>query len=175
MRRACAIALDHNGRPDAGLGFNKGLIGAFVLGAKTAVGLRVKAMHRILFIDDDPAVSAAVQLVLEHEGYSVALAGGGEAGLELLSSSEFDLAIVDIFMPGLSGLETIAQIRQRRPNLPVIATSGTAARLDRPGSPADVLAQASELGTAAVINKPFRPRDLFATIERCLAGAAAES
>ncbi len=127
-------------------------------------------MRRILLIDDDPAVSAAMQLILENEGYSVTLAGSGEEGLKLLASSEFDLAIVDMFMPGLGGLETIALIRQRTPSLPVIATSGTAPRAERPGSSVDVLARASELGTAAVINKPFRPRDLFATIERCLAG-----
>lgn len=125
-------------------------------------------MRRILLIDDDPSVSAAVQLILEHEGYSVTLAGSGEAGLALLSAAAFDLAMVDMFMPGLGGLETIARIRKHAPDLPVIATSGTAARLDRSGAAPDVLAQASQLGTAAVINKPFRPRDLFATIERCL-------
>jgi len=80
-----------------------------------------------------------------------------------------------MFMPGLSGLDTIARIRARAPRLPVIATSGTAARVDRSGSAVDVLAKASALGTAAVINKPFRPRDLVATIERCLAQDADEA
>jgi CheY-like chemotaxis protein len=126
-------------------------------------------MRRVLLIDDDPAVGAAVQLVLEHEGYAVSLAASGEAGLELLSAAEFDVAIVDMFMPGLGGLETISLIRRRAPALPVIATSGTTAGV---GRGPDVLARATELGTAAVINKPFRPRDLFATIERCLGGGA---
>ncbi len=125
-------------------------------------------MRRILLIDDDPSVSAAVQLILEHEGYAVTLAGSGEAGLALIATTEFDLAIVDMYMPGLSGLETIARIRERAPALPVVATSGTAARAARAGPEADVLARAGELGTKAVIYKPFRPRDLFATIARCL-------
>jgi two-component system response regulator PilR (NtrC family) len=129
-------------------------------------------LPRILLIDDDPSVSAAVQLILEHDGYAVVSAGSGEAGLELMSSCDFDLAIVDIFMPGLGGLETIARIRRLAPDLPVVATSGTASRRDRSGSVPDVLARAADLGTAAVIYKPFRPRDLVATIERCLAASS---
>ena len=130
-------------------------------------------MHRILLIDDDAAVSAAMQLILEHDGYAVSCASGGEAGLALLAEKEFDLAIVDIFMPGLSGLDTIALIRERAPHLPVIAASGTAARADKSGAGVDVLAKATALGTSAVINKPFRPRDLIAVIERCLPSTVA--
>jgi len=129
-------------------------------------------MHKILVIDDDAAVSAAMQLILETEGYSVACAGGGEAGLALLRTTDFDIAIVDMFMPGMSGLDTIAHIREQTTRLPVIAISGTAARVDRSGTSVDVLAKAKQLGTAAVINKPFRPRELIATVERCLAEQA---
>lgn len=129
-------------------------------------------MHRILIIEDDAAVRAAVELILDHEGYSVSVAPDGDAGLDALRSGTFDLVIVDIFMPGRGGLETISLIRQTSPNLPVIATSGASARAGVPGSANDVLGKAIQLGAACVIHKPFRPRDLLQAIERCLACGA---
>jgi CheY-like chemotaxis protein len=125
-------------------------------------------MHRILIIDDDAAVRSAIQLILDYEGYSVVAAADGFAGLDLLGSAVFDLAIVDIFMPGRDGLETIALIRQSAPDLPVIATSGAAVRADSSDSPDDVLGKATRLGAACVIHKPFRPRELLQAIKRCL-------
>ena len=127
-------------------------------------------MHRILIIEDDAAIRAAVELILDHEGYSVALAPDGDAGLDLLRSAAFDLVIVDIFMPGRGGLETIPLIREISPKLPVIATSGASARGSASGSTDDVLGKAIEFGAACVIHKPFRPRDLLQAIEQCLAG-----
>lgn len=132
-------------------------------------------MHRILIIEDDAAVRAALELILDHEGYSVAVAADGDAGLDLLRSDAFDLVIVDIFMPGRGGLETISEIRQTSPNLPVIATSGAAARAGAPGSANDVLGKAVQRGAACVIHKPFRPRDLLQAIERCLAGGTGDA
>jgi CheY-like chemotaxis protein len=129
-------------------------------------------MQRILVIEDDPAIRAAVELILDHEGYSVALAPDGDAGLDLVRSAAFDLVIVDIFMPGRGGLETIGLIRQHAPNLPVVATSGLSARGDGSRSADDVLGQAISLGAACVLHKPFRPRDLLQTVERCLNGGA---
>lgn len=132
-------------------------------------------MQRILIIDDDTAVRSAIQLILDYEGYAVVAAPDGFAGLDLLRSTSFDLAIVDMFMPGRDGLETIALIRQSAPNLPVIATSGAAARLDNSGSGDDVLGQASRLGAACIIHKPFRPRELLAAIARCLSNAEGDA
>ena len=129
-------------------------------------------MTQILIIEDDAAVRAAVELILEHEGYSVSVAADGDAGLDLLRSAAFDLVIVDIFMPGRGGLETISEIRQTSPTLPVIATSGAAARAGVPGTGNDVLGKAMQLGAACVIHKPFRPRDLLQAIERGLAAGA---
>ncbi len=120
-------------------------------------------MCRVLLIDDDAAVGAAVKLVLELEDHAVTLADSGQAGLALLANDEFDVAIVDMFMPGLGGLETMSLIRQRAPALPIIATSGTLA-----SGGSDVLAKAAGHGAATVIHKPFRPRDLLAAIQRCL-------
>jgi CheY-like chemotaxis protein len=131
-----------------------------------------KSMPRILVIEDDPAIRAAVELILDNEGYSVTPASDGDAGLALLRAETFDLAIVDIFMPGRSGLETISLIREHAPAMPVVATSGLSARGDGAHPADDVLGQALQRGASCIIHKPFRPRDLLQTVERCLDGGA---
>ena len=128
------------------------------------------AMARILLIDDDDAVRSAISLILDQEGHAVAAAHDGQAGLDLLASAAFDLVMVDMFMPGLGGLETMARIRALTPNLPVIAISGAVAR--QPSTAADVLAAASATGATLVIQKPFRPRELLQAIATCLAATS---
>jgi DNA-binding response OmpR family regulator len=123
-------------------------------------------MPRILLIDDDAAVCSAISLILDQEGFAVTTAADGQAGLDLAQANTFDLAIVDMFMPGLDGMETIGRLRRIAPAMPIIATSG--AVTSGPGS-ADVLSVATERGAAMVIHKPFRPRDLLQAIAKCTA------
>jgi CheY-like chemotaxis protein len=129
-------------------------------------------MQRILLIDDDDAVRAAISLILDQEGYTVIAAEDGYAGLRHVEAASFDLAIVDMFMPGLDGIETITAIRALTPTLPIIATSGAVAR-NQSGGSSDVLATATERGAAMVVHKPFRPRELLQAIATCLAADAA--
>lgn len=124
-------------------------------------------MQRILLIDDDDAVRAAISLILDQEGYEVIAAEDGHAGLRLVTETSFDLAIVDMFMPGLDGIETIAALRAILPSLPIIATSGAVARSQGGGS-SNVLAVATERGAAMVVHKPFRPRELLQAVVACL-------
>ena len=113
-------------------------------------------MPRILLIDDDAAVRSAISLILDQEGHAVIAAEDGQAGLDLARATNFDIAIVDMYMPGLDGLETIARLRAMVPTLPIIATSGAVGR-GPSGTSSDVLAAATERGAAMVIHKPFRP------------------
>jgi CheY-like chemotaxis protein len=131
-------------------------------------------MPRILLIDDDAAVRSAISLILDQEGHAVIAAEDGQAGLDLARETGFDIAIVDMFMPGLDGVETIARLRAMRPNLPIIATSGAVAR-GQSGASSDVLATAAERGAAMVIHKPFRPRELLQAIAKCLDAAPEQS
>ena len=126
--------------------------------------------RRILLIDDDAAVRSAISLILDQGGYTVVDAEDGYAGLDLVKTELFDLAIVDMFMPGLDGLETIAQIRQQSASLPIIATSGAVGR-SYSGATSDVLAAAADKGASCVIHKPFRPRELLEAIAKCLSEA----
>jgi DNA-binding NtrC family response regulator len=77
--------------------------------------------------------------------------------LKAIEESNFDLAIVDIFLQGTSGLDLIGMIRQRIPNLPVVAISGMTTLDFVTGSP--------ELADVVCLQKPFRPNDLVCAIE----------
>lgn len=113
-------------------------------------------MALILVIDDDPSVRAAVQAVLEQQGMDVLVADSGAAGLRCLEAFAVDVAMVDIIMPGMDGLEIIRALRRRFPTVPVIAMSGGVS-LDRHGAAPDFLRMAGRLGAARCLRKPFRP------------------
>ncbi len=80
---------------------------------------------RILVVDDESGIRFSLRGILEDEGFAVAEAETGEAGLELLDAGEaFDLMFLDIWLPGLDGLEVLARLREDRPELPVVMISG---------------------------------------------------
>lgn len=81
---------------------------------------------RILVADDNRDFCETMKDILEDEGHEVFIAYGGESAVELVQKEHFDLVLMDIVMPGMSGVMTIKQIRQTRPGLPitVITASG---------------------------------------------------
>jgi DNA-binding response OmpR family regulator len=124
-------------------------------------------MHRILVIDDDFSVGVAIQTLLGHQGWDVVLAQGGHVGTETFETSSFDMVMVDLFMPGMDGLETIARIRQRAPLVPIVAMSGFRFS-DSIGSIPDFLDMAAKRGATHCLRKPFGPQQLMAAINACL-------
>jgi CheY-like chemotaxis protein len=125
-------------------------------------------MTRVLVVGDDPMVCMAIELYLERHGLVVTIAGGGETGLRALEDTNFDVMIVDIFMPHMRGFESIRIFHERAPTVPLIAMSGYAfANLDSPAP--DFLRMALELGAARCLRKPFTPGALLAVINECLA------
>ncbi len=124
-------------------------------------------MARILIIDDDRAVSTAIKLVLERSAHDVVVANDGRKGFDLFQASHFDLLIVDIFMPGMDGFETMTSVRRHRPETPVIVISGHMIQSERLNTP-DFLGMATKLGAVSSLQKPFKPRDLLAAIDNCL-------
>jgi CheY-like chemotaxis protein len=98
----------------------------------------------------------------------VLAAAGGAAGIRDFETCAIDLAIVDIFMPDMDGLEVIRTLGAHTPRVPIIAMSEPASR-DRHGAAApDFLGMAGRLGAACCLRKPFRPHQLMAAIETCL-------
>jgi CheY-like chemotaxis protein len=128
-------------------------------------------MARIEVIDDDQAIRTTIKLLLEREGHEVVLAEDGRKGIEQFRTGEFDLLIVDIFMPGMDGLETIRNIHQIRPDIPIIVISGYAFRTALESVP-DFLNMAMKFGAVSSLQKPFRPSQLLSAVATCLQGSA---
>ncbi|SCB55812.1 Response regulator receiver domain-containing protein [Bradyrhizobium shewense] len=124
-------------------------------------------MANILIVDDDPAVQLTIRLLLERAGHHVTVAGDGRKGLALFGASRFDLLFLDIFMPGMDGLETMRHIRVLRPAIPIIVISGRSITPDAYAEP-DFLKMATKLGAVASLQKPFRPDALLAAVDGCL-------
>jgi CheY-like chemotaxis protein len=127
-------------------------------------------LAKILIVDDDSAVQATIRLLLERAGHSVVVAGDGSKGLALFEAEDFDLLLLDIFMPGMDGLETMRLMHRQRPLTPIIVISGKPVTWD-PGSGPNFLAMATKLGAVTSLQKPFRPAALLMAVDGCLAAA----
>lgn len=124
-------------------------------------------MAKILVVDDDPAVQMTIRLLLERAGHSVAVASNGQKGVAAFENGDFDLLFLDIFMPGMDGLETMRHIHRQRPGVPIIVISGRPLVQDAAKEP-DFLAMAIKLGAVGSLPKPFKPAALLGMVEDCL-------
>jgi CheY-like chemotaxis protein len=129
-------------------------------------------LAKILIVDDDNAVQATIQLLLERAGHSVVVASDGRTGLAIFESGNFDLLFLDIFMPGMDGLETMRLVHQTHPQTPIIVISGNPAGS---ASGLDFLNMATKLGAVTSLQKPFKPAALLAAVADCLETAKAAS
>jgi DNA-binding response OmpR family regulator len=124
-------------------------------------------MMRILIIEDDLSVGAAIQMMLAREDYDAVHAPDADAGIKVFDSSSFDLVIIDIFMPGMNGITAISEFRQRAPTMPILAMSGFRFRHSMdPGL--DFLGTAARVGATVCLRKPFAPRQLMAAVQASL-------
>jgi putative two-component system response regulator len=115
---------------------------------------------RILVVDDDPQICTAFVRILEDAGYRAASAASAEAARALLRGREIALVIVDVNLPGESGIELVRQIGLADPNVAAMMVSG----LDDPG-----LAQtALEYGAYGYLTKPVRRNDLVIAVINAL-------
>ena len=112
-----------------------------------------KRMATILLMDDDEQVRMISQTALEGAGYRVLAVESGPSGLRLLEHQEVDLALVDIFMPSMDGLEVIQLLHKSRPTCKIIAMSGGSWEWD-------YLDTARQLGAHDTLKKPFSPQQL---------------
>jgi signal transduction histidine kinase/ActR/RegA family two-component response regulator len=129
--------------------------------AAPAAGVPVLVGLRVLLVDDDVEVRAVARELLVEHGAAVTEAGSGSAALECLHEiGWFDVALLDLAMPGLSGEEVAVKLRQRRPDMPILLMTGynEQAELAR-----GINARAPVDG---VLQKPFRAKELTDAIAR---------
>jgi CheY-like chemotaxis protein len=112
----------------------------------------------ILLVDDDPIVSRFLHDFLSRDGHLVTNAADGVEAFETLarSQSKVNLVITDMVMPGMGGSATISRLREKYPEIKVIAMSGSFS--------GDVAGLAAHLQVHSVLRKPFRPADLLSTV-----------
>ena len=118
---------------------------------------------RILVIDDEPTALDLLRRILEMNGYEVLSAIDGQKGVEIFHQYPCDLVITDMVMPIKDGLQTILDLRQIAPYLPVIAISGGGAI-----SKERYLAVAGYLDNVITIAKPFAIEDITEAVKKLL-------
>ena len=104
---------------------------------------------------------------MAQNGFDVVFAQDARTGLEAIQENKFDVIIVDIFMTGTDGLETIRVFRKHAPAVPIIAVSGFMFR-DTTAPAPDFLSMATKLGAARSLAKPFPAQDLLRAVSGCL-------
>ena len=104
-------------------------------------------MLKILIVDDEPGVRDSLKGVLEDEGYNTSEADSGEACLEFLRSEAADLILLDVWLPGMDGLETLQKIRElsNPPEVIMISGHGTI----------ETAVRATKLGAYDFLEKPL--------------------
>ncbi|MGM0561764.1 MAG: response regulator [Pseudomonadota bacterium] len=121
-------------------------------------------MPTILLIDDEASIIEVMGNSLIKAGYEVLSAENGEKGLQLLEKEAVDAVVTDIIMPEKEGLETIIEIRRKRPELPIVAISGGGRTRQL-----HFLEISRDFGANDVLQKPFKPSQLIASLNSLLA------
>ena len=116
---------------------------------------------RILIVDDEEVLRDVLETVLRREGFDVLLASSGEEALSVLDGAdEIDLVILDIMLPGISGIDTLRSIRVSTPALPVIIITAF--------SSIDGAIEAMKHGAFHYIPKPFKNEEVVLTVNKAL-------
>ena len=113
-------------------------------------------MAKILVVDDERNVRRAFEAILAGKGHLVVAVRGAEEALTAIDREDCDLAILDICLPGMSGLDALQQIKERRPKLPVIVMTGQ-------GTTKTAI-EATKRGAFDYQLKPFVPAEMLQTI-----------
>jgi len=117
-----------------------------------------KYAANILVIDDEPRIRDACSIVLSEKGFTVASAEDGEKGLEMLKEKHFDIILVDLMMPTISGFDVLSEVRKNHPDTVVIVITGYATL--------EHSIEAMKKGAFDFIPKPFTPDQLRTVVEK---------
>ena len=115
---------------------------------------------RLLLVEDEPGLVVTLTDRLEAEGYAIQSVEDGETALERLDSEAFDLLLLDVMLPGMSGFDVCRDLRQRRHGIPVLMLTARGQVTDR--------VVGLKLGADDYLTKPFEMIELLARIEALL-------
>src|SRR5687768_14921766 len=115
---------------------------------------------RVLIVDDEEVLRDVLDAVLRREGFDIVTASTGEEALNILEGEEVDLVILDVMLPGISGIDTLRAIRIANPTLPVIVITAF--------SSIDGAIEAMKQGAFHYIPKPFKNEEVVLTVNKAL-------
>ncbi len=118
---------------------------------------------RILLIEDDASTAAALGKVLRSEGYEVDICGRGDEGLAHARAQDYNVVVTDLRMPGLTGLELVAQLHAAKPKQPIILMTAHGTT--------ETAIEATKLGACDYLLKPFEADELFDLIASAVASS----
>lgn len=126
---------------------------------KTISSAPIRGEKRVLFIDDEPAITEMASHILTQSGYKALFFIDGNEALQYFSEHpyDFDIIITDLKMPHISGSELASRCAEINPNIPIILTTGFSEKIS--------LASCRQWGVTTVITKPFSIGQLLATLE----------
>ncbi|MEH7549488.1 MULTISPECIES: response regulator transcription factor [Bacillaceae] len=110
----------------------------------------------ILIIEDETQIARVLKVELEYEGYQVTVEHDGKAGLETALHSEFDLILLDVMLPGLSGIEVLRRLRKENRKIPVILLTARNTTFDKVAG--------LDQGANDYVTKPYEIEELLARI-----------
>ena len=116
--------------------------------------------HRILIVDDEDDLRELLSHVLSARGYEIQSAANGEEAILALKRESFDLALLDIQMPKINGIQVLRYINENAPSTRAIMLTGYADLKNA--------MEAREFGATDFISKPYKLDDILSTIQRAL-------
>lgn len=123
-------------------------------------------VKNILIVDDEETLTFSMHqsFIMEKRGYDITTAGSGEEALEKIKDKRFDVAIVDIYLPGISGLDLIKGIKEKNPDTVIIMMSAYATM--------DKKDEALEYGALYFFEKPFDIKEVKRIVLKTLDSAS---
>lgn len=124
-------------------------------------------MYKILVVDDEEDLLRGLEVNLRREGFEVLKASRGEKGVRLAMEEKPHLVVLDVMMPGMTGLDVCRELRRKGIQAPIIMLTAKGEEVDR--------VVGLEIGADDYVTKPFSMRELIARIHACLRRQAPES
>lgn len=115
---------------------------------------------RILIVDDEPELSTSLKGCLGYKNYDIATANTGKEALELFNNYDFDLVLLDVVMPQMSGYQVMEYINEHKPDIPVVLMTAYA--------PVDFTKEDLPKGAHDYLMKPFDLEQLVTTVQNAL-------